>query len=49
LTEVICRTLPNQLQHKGVAGELHTIRLSLNEETLCVYLTGDFEPLNGTG
>ena len=45
LTEVIRRTLPDQLGNKGVAGQLDTIKLSLNEHTLCVYLKGDFEPL----
>jgi hypothetical protein len=45
LTEVICRTLPSQLKKKGVTGELQEIKLSLNEHTLCVYLTGDFKPL----
>ena len=48
LTEVICRTLPDQLKHKGVTGELDNIKLSLNEHTLCVYLTGDFKPLPET-
>ena len=43
LTEVICRTLPDQLQKKGVRGELEAIELSLNAHSLCVYLTGDFE------
>jgi hypothetical protein len=45
MTEVIRRTLPAQLQRKGVTGELKKIRLSLNEHTLCVYLMGEFEPL----
>jgi hypothetical protein len=45
LTEVIRRTLPAQLQKKGVTGQLDQIRLSLNEQTLCVYLKGEFEPL----
>lgn len=48
LTEVICRTLPDQLQKKGVTGELQEIKLLLNEHTLCVYLTGDFKPLAET-
>ena len=48
LTEVICRTLPDQLQPKGVIGELDKIQLSLNEQKLCVHLTGDFKPLTAT-
>ncbi|MDX1414769.1 MAG: hypothetical protein R3293_11305 [Candidatus Promineifilaceae bacterium] len=44
LTNVIRRTLPNQLQKKGVEGELRDIRLFLNEHTLNVYLKGEFEP-----
>ncbi len=45
MSEVICRTLPGQLKHKGVTGVLDKVRLSLNEQTLCVYLLGEFEPL----
>ena len=48
ITEVIRRTLPDQLKHKGVNGELDNIRLSLNEQTLCIYLKGDFELLAET-
>jgi hypothetical protein len=49
LTEVIRRTLPSQLKRKGVAGRLETIKLSLNKNSLCVYLLGDFEPLADIG
>lgn len=42
MTEVIRRTLPDQLAKKGVGGDLETIRLSLNHDTLCVYLKGNF-------
>ena len=49
LTQVIFKTLPDQLQHKGVRGDLDTVRLSLNEHSLCVYLAGEFEPLPETG
>jgi hypothetical protein len=45
MTEVIQSTLPEQLAKKGVTGQLETIRLSLNHDTLCVYLKGDFAPL----
>jgi len=45
LTEVIRKTLPTQLKRRGVAGILNTIKLSLNDETLCVYMRGDFNPL----
>jgi len=45
LAEVIRRTLPDQLQHKGVEGELKQIGLSLNEHSLCVHLLGDFNSL----
>lgn len=48
LTNVICRTLPDQLRHKGVTGQLETIKLSLNDHSLCVSLTGDFGPLPET-
>lgn len=48
LTNVICRTLPDQLRHKGVTGQLETIKLSLNDHSLCVCLTGDFGPLPET-
>jgi hypothetical protein len=43
MSEVICSTLPGQLQKKGISGELSTIQLSLNEYSLRVYLSGDFE------
>jgi hypothetical protein len=42
LTEVIRRTLPHQLEKKGVCGELDEIHLSLNEHTLCVHMKGEF-------
>jgi len=42
LTNVIQRTLPNQLRKKGVQGEIGQIRLSLNDHTLNVYLKGEF-------
>ncbi len=45
MSQVICTTLPGQLQKKGIIGELGTVKLSLNEHSLCVYLSGDFEPL----
>ena len=45
LKSVIKRTLPNQLRKKGVTGEISDIRLSLNEHSLRVRLTGDFLPL----
>ncbi|UCC51102.1 MAG: hypothetical protein JSV68_18625 [Anaerolineaceae bacterium] len=48
LTNVICRTLPDQLRHKGVTGQLEKIKLSLNDHSLCVCLTGDFGPLPET-
>lgn len=48
LTNVICRTLPDQLRHKGITGQLETIKLSLNDHSLCVSLTGDFGPLPET-
>jgi hypothetical protein len=43
MTEVIRRTLPDQLEKKGITGKLENIRLSLNEKTLCVYLRGKLE------
>ena len=48
MTEVIRRTLPAQLKHNGVTGELDNIRLSLNEQTLCIFLQGEFERLAET-
>jgi hypothetical protein len=39
---IIRRTLPAQLLEKGVTGELKEIVLSLNSESLSVYLQGDF-------
>ena len=48
MTEVIRRTLPAQLKHNGVTGELDNIRLSLNERSLCIFLQGEFELLAET-
>ena len=48
MTEVIRRTLPAQLKHNGVTGELDNIRLSLNEHSLCIFLQGEFELLAET-
>ena len=45
MTAVIRKTLPAQLEKRGVKGELNTIKLSLNQHTLCVCLKGDFRPL----
>jgi antitoxin component of MazEF toxin-antitoxin module len=39
---VIRRTLPTQLQQKGITGELKEIVLRLNSDTLSIYLQGDF-------
>ena len=49
MSEVISNTLPDQLQKRGVVGELSTIKLSLNDHSLCVYLGGDFERLAESG
>lgn len=45
MTDVVRRTLPNQLRKKGVQGTLGEIRFFLNENTLSVYLKGEFIPL----
>ena len=45
MTKVIRSTLPEQLLNKGLSGQLDTIKLSLNEHSLCVYLKGDFKPV----
>ena len=49
MTAVIRKTLPAQLEKRGVTGELSSIKLSLREHTLCVRLQGDFSPLQPYG
>lgn len=45
LTAVICDTLPDQLQNKGVQGELTHIALGLNSDSLHIHLVGNFQPI----
>lgn len=45
LNQVIRQTLPEQLRKKGIDGEIQDIKLTLNERTLRVRLTGEFLPV----